>query len=538
MKKHTFDIVIFFIIVALSVFVHMGRVGFSIDGVMLTTDAENYAGMAAAMAHPDIFAKDFAYSNAEEYAVHATVMTHVVSLLAHGENYGLAYVSLTGVQFFLHTLFFYILGVALLKQRWQAVFFTLIMGQIYWMPWGTYWGNGLVDYVPRSTFATLYALFVAAAFYIAKKPKWWPFFMFGMGCMVYIHSISALPAAMGFWLGFLMSKQQEKKLWPHFMWTVACGFCFLLPMIPFALNFLRAGVELSASDVSFLQEVLRVRYNLEFTHYYDGLLRFFISPFGLLLLPIAILGSLFMHRYGTQEEKDRAKLLRYWAWGAGICGALYFIDQEVARAFHRHPLEFDLIRALRFWIFFAMCLAFIFFNSLWAYVSLHKKKLRPAIAFLWCGLWVGLFLGGQNDIVRESALWFWNKADTTRYESAYAKELARKDMLEAIQKHTEKDALIFDAAGDRAIRYKALRALAYSWKDPSIYYYAKNVPKLREWYAMQDAVTASPTAYMDVALERHADYILSHRPEDRDALAKIGTAVWQKNDFTLVKVNK
>ncbi len=544
MKHYRIDIVVCVVILCLAVFVHVGRVGLSHDGVVVTTDVENYASMAAAMAHPDTFAQDFAYSAANEYGVHATIMTHIVCWLAKGENFGLAYVQLTGVQFFFHSIFFYFLGKVLLQKPWQAILFTIIMGQTYWIPWGTFWGNGFLDYVPRSTFATLYAPLVIWALHITRKPLWWPLFMFAMGAMVYIHSISALPAAVGFGLGFLCSKPLSTSVMRHVSWTCLSGACFLLPALPFVIQFLRADVFLRAQDVTLLQEILTLRYNIDYTHYWAGLAEFFLSPFGILVLPVAIWAYIYMQTHGSVQEKYQSRLIVIWGLGVGICAILYFADQEFARMLHRHPLEFDLIRALRFWVFFAMCVAFMGFNALWRTTQqmyVEKVLLRPlpiCVALCWAALWIGIFLGGKNQLVYESALWFWNKADATRYAQAYGVALRRKEMLEAIMQYTEKDARIFDPAGDRAIRYKALRPLVYSFKDPSIYYYSKNVPKLQEWYTMQKALAQSPKAYMELGIQSGADYILSRNPDDRPELEKLGTLIWKDGPFTLTKVRK
>ncbi len=537
-KNRTLDSIVCGVFLVLSVLVHFGRLGVSIDGIDLTTDPANYACMAAAMGHPEAFALDSAYNDPARYGVHATISTTLTSIMADGANYGLAYLKLSGVQFFLHYIAFYVLGIVLLKQRWQAVLFTVLMGQIYWLQWGTYWGNGHLDYTPRSAFAVFYAFAVVWALRILQSPRWWPFFMAAMGLLVYVHSISTLPIALGFWLGFAVCKPKEKSIVQHMLWLVFCGLCFVAVLIPFVLTFIRPGVSLNADDIALLREVLRIRYNIEFTEYWRGLKDFVVHYTLLPLFPVGIAGYVLMRRKGNEEERTRALQYAMWTLGVFCCAVLFWLDQEVSRALGRHPLEFDLIRVLRFWVFFAMCLGFMGINVWWRQGAADKLWGKKLAAFLWCGLFVGLFLGGQQERLRASVLWLWNIQDEARYEQAYAKNLQRAAMLQALEKYTHKGDLIYYPEEDQAIRYKALRSLVYSWKDSSIYYYAKDVKGLRFWYDTQARLKASPTAYIDLALESKAQYLLSARPQDKALLEKVGTLLWESPAYILLKIHR
>ncbi len=536
LKKYKTDIFVVIALLILSIIVQEGRLGFSINGTYVTTDVANYASMSAADDHPEAFVRDPAYNDVSRYGVHATSTTSLVNFLAHGENYGLAYLKLTGIQFFLHGLAFYLLGIVLLKKRWQAALFTLLMAQIYWMHWGTYWGNGHIDYTPRSTFAALYPFFIIAALHILHKPRWWPVFLAAMGTMVHVHSISTLPTAFGFWLGFALCRPQNVSMKKHLLWLFFSGCCFILAIIPFALSYIRPGIELSSDDVALLREILRIRYNIENTEYWIGLRDFLLHYTLLPLFPLGIASFYVLRRIGTEEEKILAAQFAMWAVGVLFCGSLFFIDHEIAHATGRHPYEFDIARVFRFWIFFSMCLTFLAINSVFRHIPKENIWGRRTAGFLWFAFFMGLFLGGQMDKVRESFLWFWNKADTARYEEAYASDLQREAMLNALQKHTPIGALIYDPEGDRAIRYKALRSLVYSWKDSSIYYYPKDMQGLRHWYKHQKGIKSSPTAYIQLALDSKADYILSHRPQDREILQNLGSIVWESPHYLLLQV--
>lgn len=531
-----FDLFFCLTLLLLSIAIHVGRTGSAFNGVVLTTDAANYASMAAAGAHPEAFAKDDAFADPSVYGVHATVMVPLIRRLAEDGNYGLAYLKLTGAHVFLHYLTFYILGVVLLRVRWQAMLFTLLMGQVYWILWGTYWGNGYPDYTPRSTFEIFYALYVTTALAILRRPRWWPLFMGGIGLMAYVHSISTLPAALGFWLGFALHRPPNAGIIRHLTWLFFCGLCFLAVISPFMLKFLQSGPPLSDDDVRLLRHILFTRFNPEFTHYWQGIGRFFLHYAKLPLFPAALAGAYVLYRWGDEKEKNI--LGQFGAWTLGVLGVatLFILDQETALRLGRHHYEFDLIRVLRFLVFFAICLTFMGVNTLWRITSSQRIRGGRPAALAWAGLFMALFLGGQQDMARQSLLWFWNRQNPARYEAAYGPDIRRAAMIEALKVHTKPGDAIFYPPEDQAIRHNALRSLVYGWKDASIFYYAKNVEALRRWERIHARLSSSPTAYVDMASESGADYALSNRPQDRSLLERLGPVVWSNEGYLLVKL--
>ncbi len=537
LQQHRTTIVFVISLLLLSIIVQHGRVGASIDGVDLSTDAANYAAMMAADTTPQAFVKDPAYNDADRYGVHSTFMVKLLPTFFQTSNFGLTYLQLTGVQFFLHGLAFYLLGLFLLHKKWQAILFSIIMSQAYWMPFGTYWGNGYLDYLPRSTFEIFYAFFVILALYIRNKPRLWPFFMLGIGSMAYIHSISTLPAAFGFWLGFSFCRPANTSMKKHLTWLVFCGLCFMLAIAPVVWSFLRPGITLSAEDVILFKEVLAVRYNKEFSDFLFGISELFTHyNFGVLCF-LGIVSYICIAKWGDAETKQRNSQFGIWALGVFFCAMLYLLDQEMARILQRKPFEFDLIRVIRFWIFFVICIALIACNVMYERFYEKYPSHKRALISLHVMCFIVGFAFGVPHKLYASLSYYWNAADNTRYEQAYAPTLQRSAILKALQSHTQEGDLIFDSEGDRAVRYYALRSLAYSWQDCSIYFYAKDVANLRTWYDTQAKLKSSPTAYMDLAKQYNADYLISHRPHDRELLQDIGTIVWENPKALLVKLN-
>lgn len=530
------DLLFFAALLVFALLVHKGRMGASIEGVDLTTDSANYAAMAAAQAHPQAFARDPAFADPAVYGAHSTVVVPLTRWLAQEENFGLAYLRLTGVHVFLLYLSFYALGVTLFKKRWQAALFSLLMGQIYWIPWGTYWGGGHADHTPRVSFIMLYPLYILGALAALRRPAWRPPFMAATGLLVYVHSISALPVALGFWLGLALRRPEGWSTGRHAAWMLLSGLCFLAVAFPFVRGFLTPGPSLTADDVRMLREVLLARFNPEFTHYWQGLAAFFWQFTLLPLFPLALGGAWVITRRGTAEDKVLLGQFGMWTLGVLLVACLFLIDQETALRLGRHHYEFDLIRGLRFLVFFSICVAFLGCNVLWRSLPPHHVWGRRLAATVWLGLFAGLFLGGQQDLARKSLAWYWNSQDPQRMEAAYGYHLRRAEMIDALKTHTEPGALIFYPEEDQAIRHNALRPLAYSWKDVGSFYYAKSVDNLRRWLDLHSRIDASPTAYVDVAPEIGADYVLSIRPQDRSLLERLGPIVWENDIYLLVRL--
>lgn len=531
------DVLVLLGILFFSLLVHHGRLGASIEGVDLTTDPAMYASIAAAYGHPAAFVRDFVFGEASQFSTHVTPLVQLVHWLAGDDgNYGTAYLELTGLSVFLHYAAFYLLGAAFFGQRWKALLFTILMGLCFWTPWGTYWGAGYRDYTPRTLFEALYALFLCAAFAVLQRPRWWPLFMAALGGLVYVHSISALPAAAGLWLSFAASRPQGWS-WPrHLGWLFLSGCCFLAAMTPYALIYLHAsGVQLSAGDVAFMDHILRTRFDIEYAEYLYGMGKFLRQYTLLPVIPLALWGTWMIMKYGSPRQKLFGRHLWLWIAGVYVVIALFVLDQEISRRLGRMHLEFDLVRVHRFLPFFAICLIFLGADILWQRVC--RPGWQRTEARIFClGLFIGFFCGGQQDMARTSLAWYWNRLDEARYEAAYGPQLRRAEMIAALGRHTQAGETIFFPGEDQAIRYNALRSLTYGWKDACLLYYAKGLERLREWERVEAALKTSPTAYIEVGLSTSPDYLLSERPQDRAELeARVGPVIWENARYVLVR---
>lgn len=535
-KKHAFDLALVLFLCVFAGIVQYGRIGSSIDGIALATDQGMYTSMIAARAMPEAFISDAFYSNSKILDIYRLIHFPLIESLVEDGKFGIAYLKLTGVHVFLNYLGFYLLGMLLLKKRWPALFFSLLMGFVYWIPWGTYWGGGYLDYSPRTTFSALYSFLLCWVLTVWNKPRWWPCVMFVAGLMVYIHAISSLPVLAGLWLGFAVLKPAQSTWKWHAWWMVFVGLCGVAGIGPYMLHYMKPGLALTPADVSLLQDVMRLRFNIEFSEYWAGLGQFFWQHIRLGLFPLAGTGAYLIYKYGNTEERRIGLQIGMWCLGPVVVLCIFLLDQYVAALRGVPPMQFDLIRTLRFWPFFAMCFILLGIKVLFCRVPLHSVTARWIARFVACGVCIGLFFGGNSDLIRSSAMYYWNSLDSQRYEKAYAPILERKAMLEALKKYTPLGSTIFYAQEDEAIRHYAHRALVFAWKDVGSLYYAKAIPELRIWVDIYKQLQDNPTAYIGLAGQAGADYLLSNRPQDKNLLLQVGEIVWENNQYILVRL--
>lgn len=532
-----FDLYVFFAIIAFATFVHFGRIGASFDGISLSTDPAMYAAIAAAWARPEAFVADAVFSNPANFMTHVTPLVRLVAWLGeeHG-NFGLAYLQLTGLSVFLHYFSFYLLGIFLFSCRWRAVIFTIIMGLVFWTPWGTHWGAGYLDYVPRNLFESFYALCLCLIPFGIKRPLLWPCLMAILGLLVYIHPVSALPAALGVWFSFLASKPEGTSWKRHIGWLVLTGCCFLLAISPYVCVYLGAPrMSLGHDDVAFMQQILRTRFDIEYAEYWYGMKMFFQQYTFLPVLPLAVCGTWVIHSHGDRITRQWCKHI--WLWIAGtICViCLFLLDQIISQSLGRQHIEFDLIRVFRFFPFYAICLIFLGLHVLW-----HKKfsstLSKKIMRFVCVGVVIGFFLGGQQDMVRSACDWYWNKLDENRFALSYKPVLERREMIDALKEYTQDKESIFFLAEDQSIRHSALRAETFCWKDACLMYYARSLPELRQWATIERALVANPENYIAIGLSTAPDYFLSDKIQDRARLlSEVGPIVWENARYILVR---
>jgi hypothetical protein len=526
----------------------------------MISDAQQLVAFAAGLDHPEAFARDPLLADAKIFGWYKSIHIPLIRWLAQGRDYGLAYEKLTGIHQFVHLTGFYLLGLCFIRRRWLAACFAVMVSLEFWFGWGSFWGSLRAGVpLPRVTYAALFSLLCAAMLAVRRRHQFWPLIFLGMGALVHVHAISALGMGFAMWLGLWHFKPEGFTRKRQLMHMLLAGLCFVLPATPFIVNFLGYFVtggsnRLSPEDMLFLRTVASYRIAETFTQF-GPQLRDFVVQLLLLppLLPLALLGGWAVCRYGNDRERDLLPMLGLWALGIVLTVAAFALDHEIARRLGRPPLEYDMVRVIRFIPFFCIMVAFMGFSAYWdAGVLQARFAWARRIPAVFAAVTLVLFL--LQGAVRP--LFFFVLPPSAEQAATSAKERANGELIRALGDLTPPGAKVFLEGGDYLVRYAALRNLAFSHKDGVILLYGKHVSGLRNWYPMAlelenpdnlgliantlraaDAKAASKQETLLACARRtDADYLVLFAPANLSLLQDAGKLIWNNSHYVMLRL--
>ncbi|MCL2122970.1 MAG: hypothetical protein FWH34_02660, partial [Desulfovibrionaceae bacterium] len=269
------------------------------------------------------------------------------------------------------------------------------------------------------------------------------------------------------------------------------------------------------------------------------------------LLPLALLGGWVTHRYGNDRERELLPMLGLWTLGIVLTVVAYALDQEIARRLGRLPLEYDMVRAIRFIPFFCFMAAFLGFSIYWDAGLLQARFVwARRIPAIFVALVLVLFL--LQGAVR-SAL-FLLLPPSAEQTAINAKERANGELIRALGELTPPGSKIFLESGEYFVRYAALRNLAFSHKD-GLMLYARNVSGLREWYPMAlelgnpdnlgfivkaahnaDRAASKAETFLACARRTDSDYLVVLAPANLPLLQKAGEIIWNNSHYVMLRL--
>ena len=557
-NKLLFDLGFVLFALVFALLAHLSAVSPESGGTRyINSDAQQLVAFAAGLDHPEAFTRDPLLSDAKNFGWYKSIHTPLIRLLAQGKDYGVAYEKLTGIHHFAYLTGFYLLGLCCIRQRWLAACFAVVVSLEFWFGWGTFWGSLSASVpLPRITWAVFFSLLCAAMLVVRRRYRFWPLIFLGMGALTHVHAISALGMGFAMWLGLWHFKPESFTRKRHVLHMLLAGICFVLPATPFIITYLGyfAGGELnrlSSEDLLFLRTVAAYRYEETATHLGPQLRDFFIQiltqpP----LLPLALFGGWATWRYGSDEERDLLPMLGLWTLGIVLIVAAHALDQDIARRLGRLPLEYDMVRTIRFIPFFCFILAFMGFSIYWdAGVLQVRFTWARRIPAMLAALVLALFLlQGAVQSILFLVLPFSADQAATR-----AQEEANGELIRALDELTAPGSKIFLESGDYFVRYAALRNLAFSHKD-GIMLYARNVSGLREWYPMAlelgnpdnlgfiaktsktDKAASKAETLLACARRTDADYLVALAPADLPLLQKAGDIIWNNSHYVMLRL--
>ena len=523
----------------------------------IDSDAQQLVAFAAALDHPEAFARDPLLADATTFGWYKSLHVPLIRWLAKGKDYGLAYAKLTGIHQFVHLVGFYLLGLCCIRQRWLAACFAVVVSLEFWFGWGAFWGSLRAAVpLPGVTYTALLSLFCALMLAVRRRWQFWPLLFLGMGTLVHVHAISALAMGFAMWLGLWHFKPEDCTRTHYLLYMLLTGICFLLPATPFIVNYLGYFVtgklnKLSPEDMLFLRTVAEYRIAHTYTQFGPQLRDFIIQmltqpP----LLPLALFGVWATYQYGNDKERDLLPMLGLWTLGIVLIVVAYALDQEIAHRLGRLPVGGELVRDIRFLPFFCFLMAFMGVSIYWdtGILQAHFSWARriPAVLTTLC---LVLFLL-QGTV---QSLLFHVLPLSAEQAATHARERANGELIRTIGELTPLGAKIFLESGDYLVRYAGLRNLAFSHKDGAILLYGKNVPGLKDWYLMAlelgnpdnlglvnkdkpPRVASKPETVLACARKTDSDYLVATAPANLPMLQKAGEIIWNNSHYVMLRL--
>lgn len=526
----------------LSVFLTLGRVGTAFDSfALLTPDLGVYASLAAAQESPDLFLRDPFLANPENINSYNMIYVPLIQALKHlFGNYGTACAFLLPFFIFIHLTGYYVLGVSVFKNPWAGLLVSLLLS-VPVLTLYDYWGL-ILDALPRFLYQGLIPFLLALSIWRGHDPKWWPVLLGGVGLLNYVHPLST-PAWAAALVFALWVSAPTLGFWQKTRNMALAVLVLLLVLSPFVLNYVQSTV-VNTSDTVGYEEVMAIvqaRFPvIDATNPMDTLGVFLAGRRGMeidllwyFIWSLGILGLVYglVWRKGSQEYPYLRQLA---AWMVGILlvsGFVPMLETVIFTSLRRIPPELELVRTLRYLVPLILLAAAY---TLWMISRGVQKKgiLSPtASPYVFTGLSVILLLA-------------WGISSQTHYRDfrvAVRQNLSCFlqgklvcplppvrmdfiDILNVVRGETPVGARIFSEGQEVAVRYYALRPLAFTYKDgaPLAYTDQKQLLVWNEHTTAMEELAfirkfpfrhrAFVREILELAQDTQADYLLLQEP--------------------------
>ncbi len=510
---------------------------------LLSGDAANIAGFAAATKNPDLFVGDELLADPENfrfyYTIHVPLLNALEPLVG---DYGTAFMAMLPLHSILQIIGFYVLGRVLFKDRWWALLLAVINIPAVRL-WNTFWGLG-GNPIPRVSFQSVLPWVLAAAIAWRNKPRRWPWLMIFAGLMIYLHPVSTPAWAMALWLG-LWFFQPKDWTWPKRIgYMFLLGVIFLVVAFPFLRIYLTSHDHGAAPNYDLIWEILNFRFIEPLLDVRVGFVDFVRSNIANGLLPLTILGLVSIYIFDKQR-RDLLLLTGMWALGVLFVSAFIpYIEQTIARIFELLPLETELVRGMRY------LYLFFYLYILWGVAAVAQRYRAPivkvgtyALGLALVVVWVAL-----NNHFLEPVLRTWGCWENSQFtcEHSFTTQ-AYENAFVFLREEVEPGATIMTPDDiELIIRYLGLHPLVYAEKDGGSLGYVNHVA-LVEWYrrthVMQEIRELEGEAYLEAlivqAQEFEADYIFMRRLSEKGQayMRELGGEVrFENRSFTLIGV--
>lgn len=526
----------------------LGRLEANYPVVILSGDGGNIASYAAAADHPGWFKNDPALGDSNNIGIYATIHVPLIRALDRATgDYGLAFAWLVFPETFLQLLGFYILGRILFKNRFWAfllAFLTAMM--VINIGLGEIWGVWR-DALPRVTFQSLLPFLLALVLVWKDRPGRWPWLMVFAGLLVYVHPISTPAWGFAIWLSLWLLHPKDWNWRRRILVMLGLGLLFLIPLIPFAINYFSYNARGQTADFATVMTVLQTYSPANLLDAPAALGYFLVNMTRSLLIPVALVGFVAIWLL-KKDDRTPVKVIILWATGIFIMSILVpSLERMIEQRLHILPLETELVRCLRYFV----PLLLLFW--LWPLAELGPRlvNLRARGAVIGLGIVLFGFWAATNRPDVSAML-----RVVTCISKAQLICVSNRPIDELIatlrtQTQPGEGVLFFNedpatTSQTISVRYAALRPMVYTSRDSGILGYADR-SALPAWLATTEqweSLRANPdpqerlAGLIPLALNLKADYLVIDFAVAPGTIASLPVTVVMQNDqYTLLKLH-
>ena len=522
----------------------LGRLQGNYPVVILTGDGGNIASYAAALDHPDWFKIDPALGDSNNIGIYATIHIPLIRALDRlTGDYGLAYALLVFPQTFLQLLGFYFLGRVLFKNRFWAFLLAFLTAMtVINIGLGEIWGVWQ-DALPRVTFQSLLPFLLALVLVWKDHPERWPWLMVIAGLLVYVHPISAPAWGLAIWLSLWLLHPKGWNWKRRILVMFGLGVLFLIPLVPYAINYLSYNLRGQAVDYTTVMTVLQTYSPANLLNPAAALGAFLWNSTRSLLLPVALVG--FVATW-LLMKKDRTPVIvvLFWIVGLFITSILIpFTEQMIEQRLHILPLETELVRCIRYFVpLFLLFWLWPLVELVPRLANLQARRAVIALGIVLFGFWGATNRPALRDMLQAVAC-------LSKVRLVCASPLPIDNLIVTLRTQTQPgDGVLFfnedtaNTSQSLSVRYAAMRPLVYTLRDSGILGYS-NRSALPGWlattYQMEALRAMTDTqerldGLVPLAVRLNTDYLVIDFKVTPETLAGLPVTVVMQNDVYLL----
>ncbi|MDR2574196.1 MAG: translation initiation factor 2 [Desulfovibrio sp.] len=504
------------------------------EGAEMDSDLRCYAQNMAGAAHREMFGADPLLNGETPANAFWNLENFLAGLLAPGDNYALGLYMAGALCFFAHYVAHYLLGRFLFGAPALACLLSLLMGVTVWFNFGTFWGPAFSDPTPRVFFAALWPLLTACSLVALDRPRLRPLVMLACGICIYVHAISALNVGAMLFMAFLLRGRGMRPA-AH---LANCGFglcLFFIPVLFFLWPSLGQERVFTPEELSIFKEAFALRFREDHGDLPERLLSH--VRFGsdtLLLFCGGLAGFIVTVVKGSGRQKKLASMYPGFLLGMALVVLFSWLEPKAAESLGRIPMGREFVRGVRF-------LAPLSWLMIVSAVACFWPRLRGSIRLLIVSGVIACVLLTNQDRWHTGAFYTFSQYTglpaPMREQALQIQERAEhyRQALFAVARLVPPGSPVFGLNDDMALRYLALRPLAWSFKDGSSFLYNKDIGGTRHWLRLTALTEQGAEGWLEAWRLSEADWLLIERRQGMEMLERHGGIVWENRDWFVAR---